>query len=340
MRFGFHVSIQGGLHRAPERAHELGCDCLQIFSGSPRSWDTKPLAAEEIRLFREGMSRYGLRPCVIHAPYLLNLSAEDGKLLKRSREALLAELRRGELIGADYVVVHMGSRKSNTECAALDLMARSVQWVLERFGSTGGQTGARSAGSEPAAARPGSDAAGPGGADSVAAAGPGVTLLLENTSGGGGKLGYCFRHLAAVLEKAEAAGRVGICLDTAHLFQAGYKIHTRRGLRQAIREFTACISPEKLFLLHLNDSLTALGSGHDRHWHIGRGCIGRRGFKRILHKPVFSRLPAIMETPKKTPEDDGFNLRTARMLARPGLVMRMLKQITQFSCNKTAKNGL
>jgi deoxyribonuclease-4 len=304
MKFGFHVSIQGGLHRAPERARSLGCDCLQIFSASPRSWGIKTLAAEEVRLFRENMSRYALGPCVVHTPYLLNLCAEDAVLLERSRKALLEELRRAEQLGAEYVVVHMGTRKSNTETAALDLMARSIDRVLRRFGADN---------RDPAAAQ------------------PGVTLLLENTSGGGGKLGYCIPHLAAVLKKAETGRRVGICLDTAHLFQAGYDIRTRHGLRRTIRELESCIGTETLRLIHLNDSLTPLGSGHDRHWHIGRGHIGRAGFRRIMHQPLFSRLPAIMETPKKSDEDDKQNMRAARRLAASNPAEKILQYIF---CNK------
>ncbi len=326
MKFGFHVSIQGGLYRAPERAHTLGCDCFQIFSGSPRSWSIKPLIEEDVRLFRQGMSRYGLGPCVIHSSYLLNLCSEDVALLALSRRTLLAELRRADSIGARYVVVHMGTRKNGSEGQALKLMAQSVEYVLRRYKSTGTtgpvESGSAGNGIESATISP-SDAP-------VTAAGgdpAGVILLLENTSGGGGKLGYRFEHLAGVLDAVNTGPQLGVCLDTAHLFQAGYNIRTRRGLMATVKEFEGCLDPARIHLIHLNDSLTPLGSAHDRHWHIGRGFIGRRGFRRILRHPLFSRLPMIMETPKQNDDDDKQNMKAARRLSAPNAAERIFQYI-------------
>ncbi|MBN1798108.1 MAG: deoxyribonuclease IV [Spirochaetales bacterium] len=296
MKFGFHVSIQGGLSQVPERAAELGCECVQIFSQSPRSWESTPPSEQEVSLFRRGLEQAAISPCVIHTPYLLNLCAEDKKILRRSRTLLAEEMRRAVRIGADYVVVHMGTKKNNSEQQALKLMAQSIDSSLQ---ASGGRR---------------------------------VKLLLENTSGGGGKLGYTFQHLAAVLELSGHRGDLGICLDTAHLFQAGYDIRTRRGLKTAIREFERFVGLEKLFLLHLNDSLTPLGSGHDRHWHIGRGLIGKRAFKRILRHPLLRGLPAIMETPKKNETDDIKNMRMVKKMHERSLLKKIF---TGFRATKT-----
>ncbi|HEQ72074.1 MAG TPA: deoxyribonuclease IV, partial [Spirochaetia bacterium] len=227
MRFGFHVSIQGGLSRAPERARELGCECFQIFSQSPRSWGGGPPPQDEVRRFRKATLALGLWPVVIHTPYLLNLAAEDVAILERSRVLLAAELERAALIGADYVVVHMGTRKKNSETRALELMAESIDQASAAVSARGG---------------------GPGPAKTA--------LLLENTSGGGGKLGYAFEHLAAVRTRTRRPEAVGVCLDTAHLFQAGHPIHKARGLNETLNQFDRLVGLSHLHLLHLNDSLT------------------------------------------------------------------------------------
>jgi deoxyribonuclease-4 len=287
MKFGFHISIQGGLSQVPERAAKLRCQCVQIFSQSPRSWNGIMPPENEIRVFKQGLKQAGISPCIIHTPYLLNICAEDNRILRRTRDLLAEELRRAELIDADYVVVHTGAKKNNSEQQALKLMAQSIDIALQV--SDSGR----------------------------------VKLLLENTSGGGGKLGYNFEQLASVLKQIRFKKKVGICLDTAHLFQAGYNISTKNGLNTAIREFDHFVGIQKLYLIHLNDSLTPLGSGHDRHWHIGRGLIGKRGFKRILRHPLLRSLPAIMETPKKGEDDDSRNMLTVKRLQRHSIFKRI-----------------
>jgi deoxyribonuclease-4 len=301
MKFGFHVSIQGGLSQVAERAARLGCECVQIFSQSPRSWNGTLPPAREIAAFKRGLQQSAISPCIIHTPYLLNICAEDKRILRRSRKLLAEEIRRAKLIGADYVVVHMGTRKNNPEQTALQLMAQSIDGALQ------------------------------------AAGGGHVKLLLENTSGGGGKLGYKFEQLAAVLKQIRFVQQVGICLDTAHLFQAGYDIRTKRGLEAALGEFDRMVGMEKLCLLHLNDSLTPLGSQHDRHWHIGRGLIGRRGFKRIVRHPLLRSLPAVMETPKKSEDDDIKNMSMVRKLQKTKILNRFFLKIL---CNKNGFCGL
>jgi deoxyribonuclease-4 len=301
MKFGFHISIQGGLSQVPERAARLGCECVQIFSQSPRSWNGSLPPTREVAAFKQGLQQSAISPCIIHTPYLLNICAEDKRILRRSRTLLAEEIRRAKLIGADYVIVHMGTRKNNPEQTALQLMAQSIDGALQAAG--GGR----------------------------------VKLLLENTSGGGGKLGYKFEQLAAVLKQIRFKQRVGICLDTAHLFQAGYDIRTRRGLKATLREFDRLLGMGKLYLLHLNDSLTPLGSGHDRHWHIGRGLIGRRGFRRIVRHPLLRGLPAIMETPKKSEDDDRENMRMVWVLRKSGILYRIFSHIL---CNKNNFSGL
>jgi deoxyribonuclease-4 len=289
MKLGFHISIKDGLASVPFKAAAVGCQCLQIFSGNPRGWSDKPLDPAKAALFRQRVAAAGLSPVVVHTSYLLNLSSVQKDLLTRSRCTLVGELKRATILGADYVVVHMGTTGGGPEPSALQRMAQSVRQALRRFPSP-------------------------------------VTILLENTGGAGGQTGYRLEQLAHVLAIVEDKKRVGICLDTAHLFAAGYDISRPHGVKAAIDEFDRLIGLRNLRLIHLNDSLSPLGSRRDRHAHIGRGFIGKKGIRSILREPRLQSLSAIMETPKKNEKDDHANMQRACRL-RDGIITVLLRRI-------------
>jgi deoxyribonuclease-4 len=282
MKLGFHLSIKGGYAAAIDRAVSLRCECLQIFSRSPRSWGGRAVSSAEAALFRERRRASGIDPCFSHASYLLNLSAKDEDLLEKSRAALSDELARAAALGLQGVVVHMGTRGEQSEQTALEVMAESVGLAL--------------------------------------ACSPAETsLLLENTCGGGGQTGYRFEQLAALFRLLTDSPRLGLCLDTAHAFAAGYDLASPRGLKTALGELDRHVGLERLRIVHLNDSLSPLGSRRDRHAHLGKGRIGRRGIKALLRHPFLAGVPAIMETPKKNDGDDRRNMRRARRW-RDGLI--------------------
>jgi deoxyribonuclease IV len=285
MRFGFHVSIGGGLRNAVTEARARKCEAIQIFSRNPQGWQLKELDPDDVADFRSGIRDAGICPVAIHMPYLPNLAAENSELWEKSIEATAIDLTRAQMIGAQYVVTHMGRRKEASEAEGLKRMIIAIDRALE---SSGGQT--------PTADRP--------------------KLLLENTAGMGGSLGYRFEHLQTVIDGAKHSNRLGVVLDTAHAFEAGYEFRSKDGLDRTLREFDATVGLKRLHLLHLNDSRTEFGSRVDRHWHIGKGNIGKEGFRNIVNHPLLRHLPGVMETPRLGLKEDMANLRVIRSLER------------------------
>jgi len=278
VRFGFHVSMAGGFRLVPERARRVGCETIQLFTRSPRGWRAKPLDGEDVAAFRSGLADSGIAPVFGHAPYLPNLAADDPGQADRSVGVLVEEADRCRALGINYLIVHVGRAGRQPEEPALRAVAGSINRILSRSG--------------------------------------GVTLLIENTAGMGSEVGWRFEQLAAVLGLVADRDRAGVVLDTAHLFEAGYDLATPAGLDDTLRSFDRLVGFGRLHLLHLNDSRTERGSRVDRHWHIGKGKIGREGFRRILNHPLLRHLPAIMETPRRSPRDDLANLRAVRRLVR------------------------
>lgn len=279
-KFGVHVSIEGGFSKAIERANALGCTTLQFFSHSPRSWQLADIQAEQARLFRAEREKLGLGPVFIHACYLLTLSSEDTALREKSVWMLGEEMSRADIIGADYVVVHSGhSGNSETEEEEGDsiLFIESIKSVLGK----GKKSKKFKAG-----------------------------LLLENTAQApppGGPPSSMKALSRAVLE----SGAAGMCFDTCHGFASGYDVRTAEGLKLIAHQTEGV----KMHLIHLNDAKGPLGSGLDRHEHLGKGGIGLEGFRNFLgFGPPFKGVPVIMETPKKDEGDDPMNLRTAKAL--------------------------
>jgi len=293
MRIGIHTSIAGDLTGALESAHKLGCNALQIFSASPRMWvlDGTGIAEADAARFRARRMELGLGPLVIHANYLINLAASDSAMRVRSIRAFRAELLRGLALGADFLVVHPGSGRGNDQERAILLASQAL-----RMASKGTQFNqARSHQNQTGSLR----------------------ILIENTSGMGSAIGVRFEELRSILNGAPEIP-LGICLDTAHAFEAGYDIHTEQGLERTIAALDSTVGLARVYVVHTNDSKTPFGSRTDRHEHIGRGAIGLEAFRRMLNHPRLSArapegLPGrafILETPIDVPGDDRRNVRT------------------------------
>jgi deoxyribonuclease-4 len=277
MRFGFHISIAGGFSKVTKRALDKQCQSIQFFSRNPRGWVYKPLDTADVTAFTAAVSRTTIHPIFIHMPYLPNLASSDAKLWKRSVKELCADLKRAELLQVPYIIAHIGHSGDQAEEQAFDRVSQAIDRAFEAVPNA-------------------------------------VRLLLENTAGQGTEIGYCFSHLQRIIAGSNHGDRLGICLDVAHAFAAGYDVSTKRGLEEALQEFDQGIGLGKLCLLHLNDSKARLGSRVDRHWHIGKGCIGIDGFRRIVNHPALRSLPGIMETPRETDREDLMNMKVIKSL--------------------------
>ena len=298
LRVGIHTSIAGDLTGALESARKLGCNALQIFSGSPRMW---PRAGARISdaaaaQFRARRAELRLGPLVIHANYLINLAAPDRMMRARSMQAFHHELVCAAALGADFLVLHPGSGRGEDRTQAIEAIAQGLRQAARgiRLTDSGFLDLQRG----------------------------GLRILVENTAGMGAAIGSRFEELRAILDRVPELP-LGVCLDTAHAFQAGYAIHTEAGLVQTLAALDRTVGLDRVAIVHLNDSKTAFGSRVDRHQHIGRGKIGRRAFQRILTHPRLSAavtggVPGrgfILETPVDAPGDDRRNVRVVWALA-------------------------
>lgn len=259
MLIGAHVSPAGGLPKAIERGSERECDAIQIFSQSPRAWKPTAHSDEAIAAFREDRDSSRIGPVLIHAVYLLNCASDDAELRSKSLEGLVNALRIGDAIAADAVVLHPGSAKTGDPKAAI---ARAGEVIAEALDRTDR-----------------------------------CELHLENTAGAGGTLGRSFAELAELLGAAGGDVRLGVCLDSCHLFASGYEVGTVAGLTATIDECDREIGLDRLRSLHVNDSMTEFDSNRDRHAAPGEGLIGSKGLGVFLSEPRFEGLPAILEGP-------------------------------------------
>jgi deoxyribonuclease-4 len=276
MKIGAHVSIAGGIEKAPERAHKVGCECFQIFTRSPRGGNPPPLDKKTVEFFFTACSRYAFRDYYIHTPYYINLASEDKNIRSSSIDIIKEELSRGNLIGAAYVMTHIGSSKQMGSQKAISRVVEGLKFVLEKSSSK-------------------------------------TKLLLENSAGQGMTIGNTFGELCEILEKVGNA-ELGICLDTAHLLAAGYDIRTKNSLNKVISEFSSMIGLNRLKLLHGNDSKVRFGDKKDRHEHIGEGFVGLTAFKSIVNHPDLQYVDLIVETPLERIEDDIRTLNELREL--------------------------
>ena len=276
---GLHISISGGLHKAVERAKDRGCDVFQIFSQSPRSWNSKDLSEDEAREFVSSLVESGLALAVDHMPYLPNLASPKDDVHERSIETLKSELMRCQMLHIPHLVSHLGSHLG----AGWDEGFKRIVEAIDK---------------------------------GLSQADNGVMLLLENTAGTKNSMGSSFEEIATIIDAFDALRpRLGVCLDTCHLFAAGYELRTPEGLQATLNQFQELIGLEKLMLLHINDCRGTMGSHLDRHEHIGLGHIGENGFRLILRHPDLNDLPMILETPVDSRRNDVANLQAARKLA-------------------------
>lgn len=289
MRFGFHVQISGGWDKTLQRALQRRCTTLQVFSSSPVQWARKPLDPEGAEWFGAQLVARDIQPLFVHAIYLLNLATADHQLWERSRTNLAEELQRAGQMGAQGVVVHLGSVGAGGD------PRQGIQRVAHALD------------------------------EALRQADNGVAVLLENCAGQGNLVGRTPQQLGEIIARSRRARRLRVCLDTAHAFAAGYAVHTEEGLKSLLDECDAAFGLGKLALIHANDSKSPLGSNVDRHWHIGHGQIGKQGFRVILNAPRLRDLPFIMETPSSE-EWDARNMRAIRRLVdarwRPDLPAR------------------
>lgn len=276
---GAHMSIAGGVDKAVERAVSAGCNVLQIFVKNNNRWNGVPLLPEVVERFQKNWKAAGLRSVVAHAAYLINLASPRRELWERSIAAVQEELERCERLGLDFLIIHPGAHLGEGETAGIERVARALDRIHDKCGEFR------------------------------------VRLALESTAGQGTTLGYRFEHLRDILEQSAYPDLTRVCVDTCHIFAAGYDIRSEEAYRETIGQFDETVGLEKLKVFHFNDSKREMGSRVDRHHHIGKGKIGENGFRWILNDPRFVKIPKILETPKGDDlKEDKRNLKVLRSL--------------------------
>jgi len=252
---------------------------MQIFSRNPRGWQAATLKAEDVGEFRRLKVKYDIGPVVVHIPYLINLSTPDDRLYKKSIDAYIEDIKRADSLGAEYFVTHLGSHVGSGEDNGIARFTAALNEIIKR-------------------------------------ARPKTSILLENTAGSGCGIGYKFEHLKRIIDGLRDSRGVGVCLDTAHTFEAGYDIKSKEGLERTLKEFDRLLGLGLIKTVHFNDSMSSLGSRVDRHQHIGKGKIGLEALSRIINHPKLKGAAFIMETPKKSDKDDKMNLALAKRMAK------------------------
>ncbi len=276
---GAHMSIAGGVSRSIGRATEVGCRVLQIFVKNPSRWKVKELSQEEVEEFQQEYRESALESVVGHDSYLINLASPDPGLRERSIAAFIDEMDRSNRLGLDYLVTHPGAHMGEGEQEGVERVIASFEEIFDRLGDTS------------------------------------VKVAVETTAGQGTTLGHRFEHLRDILAGCSCPDRMAVCLDTCHVFAAGYELRSREGCETTFQEFDLVIGLDQLRVLHVNDSKRELGSRVDRHDHIGDGQIGLDGFSWIMNNSVLASIPKMLETPKGDDgEHDRRNLATLRSL--------------------------
>ncbi len=286
-RIGPHLPLGGGLMKAAARASEIGATAVQVFTDNPTAWKRRSTPPADLVSFRDSLRAQGVGSIAVHAPYLVNLCGDNDDFWHRSVANMVNELRVAQTYTADFVVMHVGSHRGTGREAGIARLIEGLQAVLD--------------------------------ATSGAVAADGLPrLVLENSAGTGDGIGASAEDLADILAAAAAArlplGRLGFCLDTAHLWSAGYDLSDERGVGRMVARFDELVGREPVVMLHLNDSRTALGSRVDRHEHIAAGRIGADGMRQLLIHPWLATLPTFLETPGMDSGYDGVNLERVRML--------------------------
>lgn len=280
--FGAHLSVAGGFHKALLAAQAHGCQSVQVFTKAPSQWSGRPIGDDEARLFHRILRETKLRLPIGHDSYLINLASPDADLYRKSVEAFVDELQRAEKLRLSYLVTHPGAHLGTGEEEGLQRVAEALDEVHRRC------------------------------------AGFRVRILLETTAGQGTCLGHRFEHLRRILERVAEPERLGVCLDTCHVFAAGYALAPQAEYRATFREFDRLIGVKRLKAFHVNDSLKPQGSRVDRHAHVGQGHLGLEPFRLLVNDPRFRNRPMVLETPKEAPECDDMD--AVNLAALRGLV--------------------
>ncbi len=275
------MSNAGGVHKAVERGISIGCTTMQLFVKNNVQWEGKPLTDEDVASYKKLLKESNIAPVVVHDSYLINLCAKDKKILKKSRSALKDELDRSELLGVDYLNFHPGAHMGQGEEVGIKLIAESLDIIHEQ---TKGHK---------------------------------VKSVIEATAGQGTAIGYRFEQLRQIIDLVEDKNRMAVCIDTCHVFAAGYDIATEEGYERTFQEFDEIVGLDRLVAFHVNDSKRELGARVDRHIHIGKGHIGLEGFRLLMNDPRFVNIPKILETPKGPDmKEDVENMSVLRGLIR------------------------
>jgi deoxyribonuclease-4 len=278
---GSHMSIAGGYYKSVEAAQKAGCDCVQLFTKNNNQWRAKEISGEEAAKFRASLAELKIKHPISHDSYLINLGSPDPELWKKSIDAFVVELQRAELLGIPYVVAHPGAFTTSSESEGLARISQALDEVHKQLPNCTAQ------------------------------------CLLETTAGQGSNLGAKFEHLAVIIDGVQDSDRLGVCVDTCHIFAAGYPLDTPKNYKATMKELDQVVGIEKVKAFHLNDSLKDLGSHVDRHAHIGRGKMGLEPFRNLVNDKRFAKVPMYLETAKgmEDGEDlDVINLRTLRSL--------------------------
>ena len=275
------MSIAGGVHCAVERAASIGCTTMQMFVKNNNQWCGKKLTAEDISTYKKLLRESSIGPVVVHDTYLINLCATNKDILQKSRNALKDELDRCEMLGVEYLNFHPGSHLGAGEEEGIKRIAESLNLIHEQTASYS------------------------------------VKSVIETTAGQGTAIGYRFEHLRQIIDLVEQRERMAVCVDTCHIFAAGYDIVTEAGYDQTFRDFNSIVGLHRLVAFHVNDAKRERGSRVDRHEHIGKGTIGKAGFRLLMNDARFKTIPKILETPKE-PEmkEDVKNMRVLRSLVK------------------------
>lgn len=262
MIFGAHESIAGGIYTAIERGQRAGCDTVQLFNKSNNQWRAKKLTDDEVAKFFDLQKESGVTASVSHTSYLINIASPKDDLANRSRAALTEEMERCNLLKIPNLVMHPGSHVGSGEEEGLTRIAENINRMFEDL------------------------------PDNT------VTLLLEATAGQGSNLGYKFEQLAWIIDHIDADQHIGVCVDTCHIFAAGYELRGPKEYKKTIDAFDKIVGLDRLKIIHCNDSKRELGSKVDRHEHIGQGHIGLEGFRNLVNDRRLKKIPMILETPK------------------------------------------
>ncbi|MBN2571461.1 MAG: deoxyribonuclease IV [Ignavibacteriales bacterium] len=259
---GAHTSIAGGVSTAIDRANILGFNAIQIFTKNNNQWNAKPLTDIEINNFKSKLTKSNIKIIIAHSAYLINLASKWKLILRKSREALVDELTRCEQLGIPYLNFHPGSHGGKGEEEGIKLIAEAINICHEKTKAFK------------------------------------VKSMLETTAGQGSSIGYKFEHLRKIIELVEDKNRVAVCIDTSHIFVAGYDIRTKESYNKVMKEFDKIVGLDLLKCIHMNDSKKDFATRVDRHEHIGRGYIGIEGFRNIMNDKRLLKIPKILETPK------------------------------------------